>query len=329
MTTMPKQLTPQSKPNKINKLGSNLAVLPHTTQGELFVVERQAEFEGIEMGVLSSGMPYLSERGLAGMCGIDNTVLNELAMNWSQERVKPRGRQIEVLLRKSGYQEDSLYLRSMHNGREVNAYPEPVCIAILEYYAFITKEPKEMAQYNFRNLARVKFREYVYQAVGYSPERKTLDSWKHFHDRVDLTESAVPDGYFCVFRETASMIIPMIRVGITISDKVIPDISVGIAWSNHWKSNLLEGKFGARITYDHNYPDYYPQCKSNPQPAQAYPDAALAEFKRWLKQTYIKEKLHPYMMGQIKKGAVPFSTGTMAVLALTTGKKLIPPSLGQ
>lgn len=320
-------VTQQSKPSKINKLGLDIAVLPHTQQRELFVVERQAEFEGIEMGVLSSGMPYLSERGLAGMCGIDNSVLNELATNWDQESSKPRGRQIGVLLRKSGYLENSLYLRSTHNGREVNAYPEPVCIAILEYYAFMTKEPKEMAQFNFRNLARVKFREYVYQAVGYSPEQKALDSWKHFHDRVDLTENAVPDGYFCIFRETASMIIPMIRAGVTVSDKVIPDISVGIQWSNHWKANSLETRFGGRITYDHNYPDYYPQCKSNPQPAQAYPDAALGEFKRWLKQTYIKEKLHPYMMGQIKKGAVPALTATMAILALTTGKRLAPPAL--
>lgn len=318
-------VTPQSKPNKINKLGTELAVLPHTQQRDLFVVERQAEFEGIEMGVLSSGMPYLSERGLSGMCGIDNSVLNELATNWHQERTKPRGRQIEVLLRKSGYDEDSLYLRSTHNGRDVNAYPEPVCIALLEYYAFITKDPKEMAQYNFRNLARVKFREYVYQAVGYSPEQRLLDSWKHFHDRVDLTESSVPDGYFCIFREAASMIIPMIRAGISISDKVIPDISVGIQWSNHWKSNLLETKFGPRITYDHNYPDYYPQCKSNPQPAKAYPDTALAEFKRWLKHTYIKEKLHPYMMGQIGKGTVSATTATMAILALTTGKRSNPP----
>lgn len=328
MASKKQPITPQSKPSKIKDLGSKLAVLPNTQQRDLFVVERQAEFEGIEMGVLSSGMPYLSERGLAGMCGIDNSVLNELATNWNLERAKPRGRQIEVLLRKSGYEESSLFLRSIHNGREVNAYPEPVCIALLEYYAFITKEPKEMAQYNFRNLARVKFREYVYQAVGYSPEQKVLDSWKHFHDRVDLTESAVPDGYFCIFRETASMIIPMIRGGVEVSDKVLPDISVGIHWSNHWKGSFLNVKFGERITYDHNYPDYYPQCKSNPQPAQAYPDAALGEFKRWLKHTYIKEKLHPYMMGQIKKGAVPAVAATMAILALTTGKRLShPPTL--
>lgn len=322
-------VTPQSKANKINSLGSKLAVLPHDAQRELFVVERQAEFEGIEMGVLSSGMPYLSERGLAGMCGIDNTVLNEMATNWEQEQARPRGRQIKVLLRKSGYAGDGLFMRSVHNGREVNAYPEPVCIALLEYYAFITKDPKEMAQYNFRNLARVKFREYVYQAVGYSPEQKAMDSWRHFHDRVDLTKNAVPHGYFGVYGEIAPILVPMITSGIDLNEKFIPDISAGRNWSKHWADNNFDAKYGMRKRYDHSYPDYYPQAKSNPQDSYAYPDTALAEFRRWLRQQYLVKDMPGYLARKVKDDSISFSAATRATLALTsngtaTGKRLTP-----
>lgn len=320
-------LIPHQKSIKINKLDDEFEVLPPGTQTELFHVEKQAEYEGIEMGVLDSGVPYLSGLGLARMCGIDHKVLHDMAANWSEERLKPRGRQIEVLLKASGYTEQTLFLRSEHRGVEVNAFTEPVCIAVLEYYAFVAKDRKEDAQYNFRSLARVKFREYVYQAVGYSPEQRILDSWKHFHDRVDLTKDSVPLGYFGIYGEIASMIVPMITAGVMINDKLIPDISVGLAWSSHWKSNNLAEKYGECMRYQHNYPEYYPQSKSNPQSPLAYPDAALGEFKMWLRQTYIVKKLPTYLTGKVKENAIPFSAAAKATLALTSNAKVTGKSL--
>lgn len=289
-------------------------------QQVLFKVEAQAEIDGIEMGVLDTGIPYLTESGLARMCGIDRKVLNRLAINWEEEQLKPRGRQISQLLEQGGYSGSALYLKSEHKGSEVNAYTEPVCLALLEYYAFVADDPRPDALRAFRALARLTFRKFVYDAVGYSPEQRVLDSWRHFHDRIDMTATAVPSGYFSVFKEIASMIVPMIKAGVMVSDKVVPDISVGKAWSKYWDENKLDMKYGERTKYDHEYPLYYPQAKSNPQPSYAYPNAALGEFRDWLERTYISTKYPAYLLGQSKKGALTTTAAQQAIEAFSPGR---------
>lgn len=303
--------------NKNKDLGKNSVALGPgpNVQKELFQVERQTVIDGVEMGVLENGIPYLTESGLARMCGIDRKVLNRLSTGWIDERLKPRGRQISQLLAQSGFEDDALFLKSVHAGSEINAYTEPVCLALLEYYAFITDEPRADAVRAFRSLARQTFRDFIYKATGYSPNRKVLDSWQHFHDRVDMTLDSVPAGYFSVFREIASMIVPMIRSGVMISDRVVPDISVGKAWSAYWTEHGLEAKYGSRTKYDHEYPLYYPQAKSNPQPSYAYPDAALGEFRSWLRQTYIVNKFPNYLLNQAKQGKLANDIATLAISA--------------
>jgi hypothetical protein len=155
-----------------------------------------------------------------------------------------------------------------------------------------------------------------------SPWQGNLESWRHFHDRVDMTHSTVPLGYFCVFQESHPMIVPMIRAGVDVSDRVIPDISVGIAWSRHWKDNNLASKYGEPARYSHNYPDYYPQAASNPQPSHAYPDAALGEFRRWLHATYTKKKLPKYVLSQIKSGKLPQESADKVLEAFELPKAL-------
>lgn len=282
-------------------------------QGNLFHVEKQIEFQDVEMGVLESGVPYLTSRGLAKMIGIDHGPFHRLTANWDDERVKPRGRVIAQLLEEHGYFEPVLYLKAEYKGVEINAFTEPVCLALLEYYAFMADDKREKAINAFRALARVKFREFVYEAVGYDPDQRVLDSWKHFHDRVDLTADAVPFGYFGVFKEIAGMIVPMIRAGILISDRVVPDISVGRSWSEYWDNNNLSAQFGDRTKYDHEYPLYYPQSKSNPQPAYAYPNGALGAFRDWLMKTYITSKFPAYLLGQTKKGSVSLAIANKAL----------------
>lgn len=299
----------QTKPARKNMNNNNLSdesgdigPSPIQTVMPFFHVEKQVEHDGVEMGVLENGIPYLTESGLARMCGIDRKVLNRLAIGWNDEKIKPRGQKINQLLLKSGYTENTLFLKSEHKGQEINAYTEPVCLAVLEYYAFEADERREQAQNAFRTLARIKFREFIYQAVGYHPERKVLDSWRHFHDRVDLTMNAVPFGYFCIFTEIASMLVPMIRSGILISDKVIPDISVGKIWAKHWQKNNFDAIYGERIKYEHNYPLYYDQAKSNPQSPYAYPNSALGMFREWLEEHYIRNKFPEYLLSQAKQG---------------------------
>jgi hypothetical protein len=306
---------PTENPMKNNDLQLKPAVLgpAKIAQGDLFHVEKQLVIDGVEMGVLENGIPYLSESGLARMCGIDRKVLNRLAVNWDDEQVKPRGRAISQLLSELGYSEGTLFLKSEHKGSEINAYTEPVCLALLEYYAFMAEEKRDEAVHAYRTLARTTFRVFIYNAVGYSPEQRVLDSWKHFHDRVDMTLDAVPDGYFSVFREIAAMIVPMIRAGVMISDRVVPDISVGKAWSLHWTDSNFEKGHGERVKYDHEYPLYYPQAKSNPQPSFAYPDSALGIFRAWLRNNYIINKFPTYLLGQTKKGTIEIGVANKAI----------------
>ncbi|MBD1229234.1 hypothetical protein [Xenorhabdus griffiniae] len=290
------------KNNGLTQLSAISGATP--VQQQLFHVEKQVEIDGVEMGVLESGVPFLSGRGLERMCGLGHGPFYRLTINWNDEKTKPRGREIQKILEQYNYREDSLFLNAEFNGREVNAFPEPVCMALLQYYAFVADEPREQAKNAFITLARTKFTEYIYQAVGYHPNQKNIDSWKHFHDRIDLTTSAVPDGFFCIFTEIASMIVPMIRAGFVVSDKVIPDISVGRAWSDFWVKNSLAEKYGERDKYEHYYPDYYPQSKSNPQAPYAYPDSALPVFRSWLKQNYIINNFPKYLLNQVGKKSI-------------------------
>lgn len=282
---------------KTNNLGSSVKVQP-----DLFRVECQIEINGIEMGVLENGIPFLTENGLARMCGINRTMLNRLAVSWEQEKLKPRGTKIQELLIEDGYNEDVLFLKSENKGITINAYTEPVCLAILEYYAFISDTPKSEARRSIRSLARITFRNFIYQATGYSPNQTNINSWKHFHDRIDLTESAPPLGFFGVFKEISIMIVPMIKNGMIISDKVIPDISVGIHWSNHWQNENLSSLYGDRTKYEHFYPEYYPQAKVNPQLSYAYPNASLGYFRDWLLQNYINNHFPKYLLSQKNSG---------------------------
>lgn len=299
------------KNNDVDKLIKRLGTTPE--QMALFHVEKHAEIDGVEMGVLESGVPYLTGRGLERMCGVGHGPFHRLTTEWSEQQHKPRGKKISQLLQEIGYFEPELYVKAEVNGKEVLVFTEPVCMAMLEYYAFFADEVRHQAIHAYRTLARRQFREFVYDAVGYSPEQTHLDSWKHFHDRVDMTMDSVPLGYFSVFREIAQMIVPMIRAGILMSDKVIPDISVGRAWSSFWKENELENAYGDRIQYSHEYPLYYPQAKSNPQPTFAYPDECLAVFRSWLRREYITSKLPNYLINQSKKGKIRADVAAKAI----------------
>ena len=317
---------------KINSLTTKedvLGAINLPVQRELFHAEKQAEINGIEMGVLESGVPYLTGRGIESMCGLGHGPFHRLTSNWAEEKMKPRGAEIQKLLEQNNYKESELFVRAEFGGREITAFTEPVCMALLEYYAFVSDDPRPEAIRAFRTLAKLKFREFIYEAVGYSPEQKVLDSWKHFHDRVDMTLDAVPAGYFSVFREIAAMIVPMIRAGILISDRVVPDISVGKAWSSYWEEKKMTDVHGQRTKYDHEYPIYYPQAKSNPQPSFAYPDSALGLFRAWLREHYITNKFPAYLLGQVKKDTVSLSVANKATAAFNVEKIEYKPRLAK
>jgi hypothetical protein len=134
---------------------------------------------------------------------------------------------------------------------------------------------------------------FIYDSLNYRPP---LEKWKYHNDRVSILKNSAPSGHFIVFHEITGLIVDLINANLTVSDKTIPDISVGIAWAEYWKENKLEEKYGPRIPCDHSYPDYYPQASSNPQEIHAYPDASLPTFRQWFRSEYLPTKFPAYIL---------------------------------
>ena len=99
----PKEITVNA--NKINVLApvsrqKGIA----KNQGVLdLAIEKDAEIRGIGMGVLSDGTPYLNQRGLAALCGVENAHVGTISSQWNDENQKPRIKSIKSVLEKSGF----------------------------------------------------------------------------------------------------------------------------------------------------------------------------------------------------------------------------------
>ncbi|MCW0380666.1 hypothetical protein NB697_003512 [Xanthomonas sacchari] len=276
-------------------------IAPANPQLQLLPV-REVEIDGVQMGVLSDGTPYLTARGLALMCGIDNSVLIRMANNWAEESTKPRGRKISTLLANQGYTGSSLYLRTHSKGVETHAYPDAVCMALLEYYAFEADQgSNDVAVRNFRLLARSSIRAFIYNRCGYDPQKVIPEAWKNYHERILLNDQ-VPVGYFSVFREIADIVVHMIQAECPIDEHTVPDLSVGIAWSKHWQTVNGEQAYGGRLKHPHFFPEWFPQAAVNPVDAWIYPLSALGTFRIWLYENYLPKSFPRYVEGKVKKG---------------------------
>jgi hypothetical protein len=293
-------LAPPTAPLKNKSLSTKLAVKVPPPQSSikglpLFECAKEKEVDGVGMGVLTNGMPYLTGGGLAKLCGVEPKVIRTISQDWEEEKKRPRGKIIAGILEENKYIDEALYVQVHTIGDQyINAYPDLVCMAFLEYYAFEAK--KEEAILNYRTLARKTLRDFIYISVGYDPEKSKIDSWKYYHDRVSILQNKVPDGYFSIFNEIAGMTVDLIMSGFVVSDKNIPDISVGLTWATYWKENNLSSLHGDRIEYEHNYPKYYTQSFSNLQKPAAYPVSALGEFRSWFKKSYLTSKFPKYIL---------------------------------
>ncbi|MEA1619157.1 hypothetical protein SOQ14_09520 [Erythrobacter sp. T5W1-R] len=276
-------------------------------------VER--EIDGVGMGVLSDGTPFLNIRGLARMCGVDHANIIRITADWMEKPAKSRVKKIRELVREQGADDNIAFIAIIKDGVVQHAIPSAVCMAILEYYAFETGSNNDAAAQNYRILARKGFNDFIYAQVGYNPTGAASIAWKQFHDRVSLAYDSVPDGYFSIFKEIATLLVTMLREGVNLGDKFIPDISVGIHWGKYWNSESLDIIYGERIRYDHNYPSYFPQSLSNPQPAYCYPDDALGEFRKWVREIYLPAKLPSYLDSKVKQGQLPAKSAVAAIEA--------------
>ncbi|RYC46211.1 hypothetical protein CTN06_02185 [Pectobacterium zantedeschiae] len=244
-------------------------------------------------------------RGLSRLCGVDSSVIARLTTDWIEERQKTRGQKIDQILQKKGVRLTQLYWNVTVNGVEVRAYPDSVCMAILEYYAFDAGQvDNTTALKNFRALAENTLRRFIFLSVGIDPENPQRGAWQCFHERLQLN-AQVPFGYFSVFSEMADLTLKMINGGFNFGPASVPDISVGLSWGKHWAGTNLDNKYGNRTKHSHTYPDWFPQHRAGPIEAWVYPDDALGEFRRWMQQSYLPTKFPAYIAVKAKEGAIP------------------------
>jgi hypothetical protein len=281
------------------------------------------EVNGIEMGVLSDGTPFLTGRGLSKICGISNSTLVEWGEFTPEIGARFRAGKMAELLAANGFEGARFFEKLPLGGLafggagEISAYTDLVCMAFLEYYAFEAgKWCSEDARNNYRLLARKSLRDYIYKMTGYNPIQQMQRSWQHFHDRLLL--NPMPIGYFSVFRETADIVLESIRSGLEIDSHTLPDISVGKLWSKFWSLNDLEVKYGNRAKYPHIYPDYFPQALANDSiNPYIYPISSLGIFKQWIQTEYLTRKYPSYLHQKAKQGAISPSKIPKILKALT------------
>lgn len=289
-----------------------------------FAIEAQAEIDGIGMGVLKNGTAYLTGRGLARLVDMENLHIRTIGIEWEEATPPPRTERIKSILAERGITLESAFIRTKDaNGTSVHAYPEEVCLAVLEYYAFDAAKPRQAARDNYRLLAGKALRDLIYNQVGYDPTgAHRFDKW---HERIALNYQSAPKGYFHVFNEAHTIIYELIMAGAEIGEKTVVDISIGQHWSRHWDDNGFDDEYGERCKYPHCYPDSHPQSKSNPQESWCYPLAALGYYRQWLQDEYIEGgKFSGYLERKVGKGELAPSVAQLAISTLNPPKLSAP-----
>lgn len=281
-----------------------------------FEVERQAEIQGIGMGVFKDGTPFINQRGLARLCGVENAHIGTISSQWNDDTPKPRVAKIKEMLASVGIETTQPHVEATFEGKPMFCYPAPVCLAILEYYALDAgSNIQTQARQNYRRLAGKGLQDFIYSQVGYDPTGS--DRFKKWHERIELNYQSAPRGFFHVFNEAHTVVYELIVAGANINEKMVVDISIGTYWSRHWDENELFIDHGERQKYPHRYPDDHPQSKSNPQESWCYPLSALGEYRRWLQDDYLDGgKFRGYLTNKVKKGDLAPSFAELALEAL-------------
>jgi hypothetical protein len=311
-----KEINPNA--NKISILATKSTEMEiGSAQGSLNLgIEKSGDFGEIGMGVLSDGTPYLNQRGLAVLCGVENAHIGTISSQWNDLELKPRIKKIKSILEQAGFNAPIAHVEIQHSGRVHFCYPAEICLSVLEYYAFDAgANVQEQARANFRLLAGSKLRDMIYSRVGYDPTG--ANRFNKWHDRIALNYQSAPKGFFHVFNEAHTIIYEMVLAGAEIGEKTVVDISIGQHWGKHWDASEFDRKYGARGKYPHHYPDDHPQAKSNPQESWCYPLDALGEYRRWLQDDYIEGgKFKGYLDGKVSKGDMPPSVAQLAIAAI-------------
>ena len=105
-----------------------------------------AEVDGMGMGRLSDGSAYLTQRGLAFLCGVQNAHIGTISRDWHSD--KPRILAIKARLARFGYDRESPHRVLSFNGRRQYSYDMAVVQAVLDYYARDAARPQAEARTN-------------------------------------------------------------------------------------------------------------------------------------------------------------------------------------
>src|ERR1044072_4547302 len=124
--------------------------------GEQLVIQAtvaiEKEINGIGLGVLEDGTPFLSGQGLARICGVaPSTIINQKDQ-WAAGK---RENALAKLLITRKWDQPELCLQvksSIPFNPVLTAYTEGVVMTFLEYYAFESPQPSAEAFKNFRTL---------------------------------------------------------------------------------------------------------------------------------------------------------------------------------
>jgi len=121
-----------------------------------------AEIDGVGLGRLCDGSAYLSQRGLARLCGVQNAHIGSISRDW--QTTKPRILAIKARLREAVASDHS---ELKWAGRLQYCYTIPVCEAILDYYALDAGEHiQEEAQSNRIRFKREDLSDYILRQVA-------------------------------------------------------------------------------------------------------------------------------------------------------------------
>ena len=291
-------------------------------QGQLFA--QPGESIASIMGILDDGTPYLT-MALSKICGLDPSTMWAFTANWNCTDDKPRTKFICDRLFAQGYDTSSLFSRISRQGQIVHAYPDYVCMAILEYYAFEAKRfDNTIARDNYRKLASYTLRRAIYESLGINSGSTPAiaKSWQVYQERILLNDQ-IPVTHFSIFREMADVLVRLINSQFKLDPYSVPDISVGQHWGKYWQASNLEQTFGPRIKHPHYYPDSFPQSGAGAVPAWIYPVEALGLFRKWLMTTYVNDKLEPYLNKKVQQGALPEIEKTQILHAISSNTKYL------
>jgi hypothetical protein len=213
-----------------------------------------------ELGVTKNGIPYLTIKGLSLMIGVEIDLLQSIILDSDKSNQTSITKSVREILVQYDYNNDLLYSIEIHNGVETITITEVVCMAMLEYFAFVSSQPLEQAKNSFRILTKKKFKDLVSSAVLYE--------WVNSMQKLDLTLDN--EGYFNVIKEIARA---------TLSFNVLNEIQFQViedSWYDYWKINNLSAIYGEQII----------NIDITGKDTTEYPIEALGVFRGW----FAKEK---------------------------------------